>query len=433
MTLDVNGGDELHYNPAAVVCNDIYITLPTPTRMEHTFDGWYTEKNESIATESIVKTLSNHTLYAHWSINNYTLTFIFGNGTDPEVRALEFNQTIIYPADPVREGYSFDRWDRNITNMPADNINITAQWIANKYTVAFNPSGGSVSQSTKDVTFGDTYGNLPTPNRTGHTFLGWLTEKNESITVESIVNITENHTLYAHWSINEYTLTFNFDNGTGPDVQVLEFNEEITYPADPVRVGYSFISWDRNITNMPADNTTITALWRANNYTVTFNPSEGSISRSTKIVAFGSAYGDLPTPNRTEHTFLGWFTEKNESITAESIVKIPDNHTLYAHWLEITQGQVEIIFSTKDMGKEEIEKIIKKYTTADFTIALFENDADEVRVIVEFVDAEEAKNFIEIVEVSSDIKTLIRKVGPIWGGLDSFSPAHHPMSLLYLI
>ena len=190
---------------------------------------------------------------------------------------------------------------------------------------------------------------------------------------------------------------------------------------------------------MPADNTNITAQWTANNYTVTFNTNGGSVSHSTKAVTFGSAYGELPSPNRTGHTFLGWFTEKNESITEESIVKTPDNHTIYAHWLEITQGQVEIVFSTKDMGREEIEEAIRKYTNAEFKITVIESGEDEdedgMRVIVEFVDAEKAEKFIRDVNeaIYRGEGGKFERANFVQEGTPSFSPAHHPMRLLCLL
>ena len=195
------------------------------------------------------------------------------------------------------------------------------------------------------------------------------------------------------------------------------------------------VAWDRNITNMPACDFTIAALWTANNYTVTFNPSGGSVSQSTKVVAFGSAYGGLPNATRTGYTFLGWFTEKNESITEESIVNTPDNHTIYAHWLEVRQNQVEIVFSTKDMTKNEIEEAIKKYTEADFTITVIENISDEIRVIVEFVDAEKANEFVRDANAALEKGEgdKIKRVDFVQKAIPSFSPAHHPMRLLFLI
>ena len=109
VTLDVNGGDELAVKEMTIDCGRVYGDLPTPTRTGHTFLGWFTEKagGDKVESGNKVKILSNHTLYAHWSINNYTLTFVFNNGTEPEVQALEFSETITYPAEPVWAGYSF--------------------------------------------------------------------------------------------------------------------------------------------------------------------------------------------------------------------------------------------------------------------------------------------------------------------------------------
>ena len=171
---------------------------------------------------------------------------------------------------------------------------------------------------------------------------------------------------------------------------------------------------------------------------MTFNPSGGSVSQSSKVVTFESAYGDLPNATRTGHTFIGWFTEKNESITAGSIVKIPNNHTLYAHWLEVTQSQVEIVFSTKDMSKKEIEEVIRKYTKADFKITVIESgsgDEDGMRVIVEFVDFEKANEFSRNVNdaPSQGEGDKIKRVDFVQKDFGSFSPVHYPMSLLWLI
>ena len=42
-----------------------------------------------------------------------------------------------------------------------------------KYIVTFDPDGGTLSETTKEVSYHEPYGNLPTPTREGYTFLGW--------------------------------------------------------------------------------------------------------------------------------------------------------------------------------------------------------------------------------------------------------------------
>ena len=288
--------------------------------------------------------------------------------------------------------------------------------------------------------------------------VGWFTEKNENIVKETIVAISDDHTLYAHWSINNYTLTFNFNNGGENDVKILEFNANIKYPENVKKEGYSFNGWDNNLTSIPSNNINITAQWIPNNYTVTFNESWGDNSQTTtKIVTFGSSYGDLPKPIRENFIFVGWFNEMNESVTDETNVTISDSHTLSARWIEkpllklssftelsepmpINQTyaptkHVEIIFNSKGITREEIEGIIRRYTDSRFVITAMGRGEDETRVIVKFVDVEAAQNFVRIVDNASKTdreRNLIKRVGFIL--LDtSFSPIQYVTKFIYLI
>ena len=103
-----------------------------------------------------------------------------------------------------------------------------------------------------------------------------------------------------------------------------------TYPYTPFRTGYSSTGWGNTITIMPGNNLTITTQWEANRYTVSFDVNGGNeLDEEEVIVTFDGMYGDLLVPTRTGYTFLEWFTDKKERITEESIVKIPDNHTLH--------------------------------------------------------------------------------------------------------
>ena len=274
---------------------------------------------------------------------------------------------------------------------------------------------------------------FPAPAMEGNTFLFWCKDAECSTQYDPEAEGEGGSVaaLYAGWVTN--TVAFDLGNGTVVK-RPFNYNEPIEYPNNLVKEGHTF-SWDPKLVFMPARNLTITALWTPNNYTVTFNPNGGSVSQSTKILLFDSIYGDLPTPTRMGYTFLGWFTERTGGNKIESggKVTIHNNHTLYAHWLEVTQGQVEIVFSTKDMCKEEIEGVIKKYTDADFTITVIEDNADEVRVIVEFAGVEEAKAFMNFVRSSSETKDIIEDIKFVFDSTGSFSSAHLPMSLLCLI
>ncbi len=69
-------------------------------------------------------------------------------------------------------------------------------------------------------------------------------------------------------------------------------------------------------------------------YTVTLNPNGGYCSSSSIYVTYNSTYGSLPTPNRTNYTFDGWYTSAygGSRVTSNTVYKYTSNTTLYAHW-----------------------------------------------------------------------------------------------------
>lgn len=74
--------------------------------------------------------------------------------------------------------------------------------IGNAVAVTFDANGGSVGTTSSSVTYGGTYGTLPTPEtRTGYTFNGWYTASSggTKVTEDTIVTITADQTLYGYW------------------------------------------------------------------------------------------------------------------------------------------------------------------------------------------------------------------------------------------
>ena len=130
--LDTDGETSTPTPPSTFIAawKETYLKLPELARKGHTFDGWFTGREGGEKVESGGKTtvLSRHTLYAHWTINNYTLKFDFDNGTKPDVRVVLFNSTIDYPKNLEKEGYTFNGWDKIVDFMPAGDVNITALW-----------------------------------------------------------------------------------------------------------------------------------------------------------------------------------------------------------------------------------------------------------------------------------------------------------------
>lgn len=75
------------------------------------------------------------------------------------------------------------------------------------FSIKFDANGGFCSTSSKNVSYGSTYGTLPTPNRSGYNFVGWYTKPSGGVKISAsdTVSITGETTFYAHWTKNDET------------------------------------------------------------------------------------------------------------------------------------------------------------------------------------------------------------------------------------
>ncbi len=337
-----------------------YGSMPTPTRTGYTFIGWYTSPDGGVEVNSstTLYTQTNHTLYAHWTVNTYTVTFNANGGyVTPASKAVTYASTYGDLPTPSKGGYDFAGWftaasggsqvTSGMTVAITSGQTLYAHWTAAKITVMFDPCGGSTPTGSKSVTFGDAYGTLPTPSRTGYTFAGWFTAASggSQVTQGSKMTATSAHSLYAHWTANKYTVTFNPAGGkVGQTSATVTFGG--TYGSLPVPTkDYAyFVGWytaagggtkiEPGTKVSTAENHTLYAHWGAESFTVTLNPAGGVVNPTTVQVKYKGTYGDLPIPTKTGAYFIGWFTAPGEStqITADTVLSDPGNRTIYAHW-----------------------------------------------------------------------------------------------------
>ena len=182
--------------------------------------------------------------------------------------------------NPTRDGYNFGGWtvsgasssiSGTTFKMGHENATLTATWSAKTFTVSFNANGGSVTTSSKTVTYDSTYGDLPTPTRTNYDFEGWYTSSGTLVTSSSIVNITNAQTLYAHWKVQKVTITYNANSG--------------------------------------------------------------SVSPTSVEITKGSSISSLPTPTRSNYVFMGWYDSTSCTNKITTSTTFSSNKTIYAHWL----------------------------------------------------------------------------------------------------
>ena len=172
----------------------------------------------------------------------------------------------------------------------------------------------------------------------GYTFGGWNKVDGTAWNYASD-KVTDNITLYAKWTANTYTITFDTAGGSEIAPITQDYGTNITAPADPTREGYTFIGWDREIPKtMPAENMTVTAQWEINRYTITFDTAGGSeIAPITQD--YGTAIVSPADPTREGYTFIGWDRDIPVTMPAE-------NMTLKARWRDTEKPTGEIIIGT---------------------------------------------------------------------------------------
>ena len=281
------------------------------------------------------------TLTVQWTAPTYTVTLHANDGTINNGNVTEYTYGVgaTLPTDVTRTGYTFKGWydNENLIGSPVTAIGDTetgnkeywAKWEINQYTITFDTVGGStVASITQD--YGTAIAAPADPTREGYTFIGWDKEIPSTMPAENMI-------ITAKWKVNQYTITFDSNGGSEIAPITQDYGTAITAPANPTREGYTFIGWDKAIpTTMPAENMTITAKWKVNQYTITFDSNGGSeIAPITQD--YGTAITAPADPTREGYTFIGWDKAIPATMHAEDL-------TITAQWRDIAvpTGEIKI-------------------------------------------------------------------------------------------
>jgi len=236
---------------------------------------------------------------------------------------------------------------------------ITGCWLipTPTYTVTYNGNGntnGTVPIDTNLYEEGapvTVLGNTDNLEKPGFDFAGWNTAVDGSGTIYiggTFDMGTANVTLYAQWTINTYTVTFNSQEGSTVASQTVEHGGLVTKPTDPTREGYAFGGWYKESgcenawvfnTDTVTSDVTLYAKWTINTYTVTFNKNGGDTEANpqTKTATHGGNVGTLPTePTRTGYNFDSWNSAENGSGTEfTATTAVTADITVYAQWVAV--------------------------------------------------------------------------------------------------
>ncbi|EAE7094402.1 LPXTG cell wall anchor domain-containing protein [Listeria monocytogenes] len=293
----------------------------TPTKAGYTFDGWYDAETGGKKWDFAQDKMPANpvTLYARFTMNNYTATF--NNDGTTTTQTVDYQEALTEPTEPTKDGYTFDgwydaqtggnKWNFATNKMPANNITLYARYSVKSYTATFDKDGTTTTQTAN-------YDSLLTepaaPTKDGYTFDGWYDAETGGNKWNFATNKmpAKNVTLYARFTVKSYTATFDKDGTT--TTQTVNYDSLIQEPTAPTKDGYTFTGWydaetggnkwDFAANKMPAKNVTLYARFSTNAYTATFD-KEGTTT--TQAVDYDSLLTEPTAPTKDGYTFDGWY------------------------------------------------------------------------------------------------------------------------------
>jgi uncharacterized repeat protein (TIGR02543 family) len=370
VTFDAQGGStDVEQYTFAINLDSPYV-LPeiTPTRANYTFDGWYIDPDDDdtkVTPNTRVTTPADHTLYAKWIPDTYTVTFYFHDGnssTEYASKPVSYGEPYGSLPVPERATYTFGGWytstygggtkitDTTLVTRASDH-SLYTYWTRPKVTVTFDLQDGTGNTFTRELEVGGTYTIMDVPQRAGYIPQGWYTEPNGGgieHNVFTVITSPTAYTLYAKWAPNTYTVNLDAQGGGGVAASLTRtFDSPYGPLPTPTRQHYIFDGWyteSGGNGTLVTDDTivstayrhTLYAKWLGNPYTVTLYPQDGEFDVTTMTVRHGSPY-NLPKPSRAHYVFTGWYTAPGSSgtlVTPETIVTATGDHALYARWIE---------------------------------------------------------------------------------------------------
>ncbi len=256
----------------------------------------------------------------------YTVT-LDASGGDP-IRPIQYtveSEAFLLPT-PVRTGYIFLGWTGEGITEPQKTMEIpqgstgdrtyTANWQVIEYTIITLLEGGNAGSSQVYFYTVEQTVTLPTPTRTGYTFLGWtgegITTPQPNVTIPK--GSTGDKTYIENWELTEYNITMDLNGGSGQEKVVYTMTDEDFELPTPTRNGYEFVGWTGEGITTPqteviiptgsTGNKAYTANWKVIEYTITLDTNGGPAVSPIKYTVEDSF--TLPYPLRPGYEFVGW-------------------------------------------------------------------------------------------------------------------------------
>ena len=315
----------------------------------------------------------------------YTVTMDTADG-DP-IRPIQYtveSEAFQLPT-PVRTGYIFLGWTGEGITEAQKTIEIpqgstgdrtyTANWQVIEYTIITLLEGGNAGSSQVYFYTVEQTVTLPTPTRTGYTFLGWtgegITTPQPNVTIPK--GSTGDKKYIENWELTEYNIAMDLNGGSGQEKVVYTITDEEFELPTPTRNGYEFVGWTGEGITTPqtsvkipkgsTGNKAYTANWKVIEYTITLDTNGGPVVSPIKYTVEDTF--TLPYILRPGYEFAGWTLDGSGMLPFTPLIIYPGttgNLHYKAEWrlaeytitmdLDGGSGQEKVVYTITD---EEFE------------------------------------------------------------------------------
>ena len=362
VTFDANGGKGTMPQQIFVADTPQPLNQNTFKRDGYVFTEWNTTadgKGVTYLSGSYYSLTSDIKLYAQWNAEEekkedeenpdnpeqtYSVTYKSQYGTVPsKISGLKKDDelTILQLQELVATGYTFAGWyngENEITtgHKITCDLELTAKWDVNTYTVVFYDNGGDGNMEYQNFTYNAEQAlNANAFTREGYTFAGWAASDDGKVIYADkgkVKNLTAENgaivALYAVWTDNDKVLPVIFSQPTAVDygesvtLSCATEGAKISYTIDGVTAEYTDafpITKDVIITAFATkdgmkDSDTSIASYTVKTYRVTYRSEYGT--EPDKIM--GLKKGDTLTEEQLAgitaggYTFAGWYNGENK-------------------------------------------------------------------------------------------------------------------------
>ena len=319
------------------------------SRLGNVFIGWFEDLNSEEIYDFSTPTYSNIQLHAKFVpvIEKFEVKFYDFDGNQyGGTQIVEQGKSAILPGNPYKEGYDFVGWNGGYDNITS-NTKIYPIFKIKSYTVKFY-DGENIIGQPQEINHGDSAVE-PTevPSKTGYDFIRW--DKNFN-------KITEDLDVYAVYEEKTFVVMFyNYNLKKIGATQYVKYGQSAIAPNLTQRVGYDFIGWDGDYTNITED-VIFVAQYQPKVYLLSFYYNGQIVN--TQNVEYGKNI-EFYIYELEGYLFYGWYLDAELTIPFQFNMQLDDNLSVYAKMQEKPAETFNITFKGEDgsvISTQTIEK-----------------------------------------------------------------------------